>query len=151
MTKTKTDRANASKAAWERARQLAERDGISAKEARSVLAKNPNALDAAPKKAMGPKKRKGKTSEAKKPRAKKEVNLADAEASLIEKYPHLIPGTLQGHTDGRYANRRTVKIRCANPECKNSHRRVATSDLWQVKFCEQCTKANRAKKRSKRK
>jgi hypothetical protein len=155
MAKSKSDKAAASKAAWDKARQLAEKQGISVKEARSILAKNPDALESEPKKPgskteSASKKQEGKTDKKTKPRAKKEVDLAAAEAKLREKYDHVIPGTIKVHTEGLHANRRTVEIKCANSECRNPKRRVATSDLWQVKLCEECTKGNRSKKRSKK-
>ena len=54
------------------------------------------------------------------------------EAEIYEKYPHAIRGTMESAGEKKD---RTVMIRCAAVGCKQ-RRRVRTSDLHQVKFCE---------------
>ncbi len=65
--------------------------------------------------------------------------LAAHEAALRAKYPHIVEGTLRNiGTDPEkdFYHKRSVVIACAQPECTKT-RRIATSDLAQVKYCVQ--------------
>jgi len=77
-----------------------------------------------------------------------EKELKAACAELRKKYPHVIPNTLQNAEagEGPHSNKRTVEIKCQHPGCKEK-RRVATSDLAQVKFCEEHTRLARLERR----
>jgi len=81
---------------------------------------------------------------------KKRLNkdeLKDAETTLRKKYKHVIPGTLKNLAAvGNWSGKRTVKIKCATPRCGNE-RKVATSDLAQVRYCERCTLRRRRQRR----
>lgn len=75
------------------------------------------------------------------------TELNQAEAELRRKYPHVIKGSLKNLAGrGQYAGKRTVTIKCSSPRC-TATRRVATSDLSQVRFCEDCTQERRAERR----
>jgi hypothetical protein len=96
--------------------------------------------------------------------------LATAETTLRAKYPHIIEGSLRNATKNqptddmtedevaKFHHKRSVRIHClchdraddGGARCPNT-RRVATSDLAQVAYCEDCTRANRnARKRARR-
>jgi hypothetical protein len=67
--------------------------------------------------------------------------LAAAEAELVRKYPHvrIKPGSLRlGAAEG-WGNKRVVTIVCS--ACQVNERVVATSDLFHVSTCPQCSKA----------
>lgn len=76
---------------------------------------------------------------------------AAEEKRLREKYPNakIVHGSVQDictdKNDPHY-NKRTVEIKCSHPGC-HEVRRIATSDLHQVKFCEEHTKQYRLEKR----
>jgi len=80
--------------------------------------------------------------------------LAAAESELARKHPHvrIKPGSLRlGATEG-WGNKRIITIVCS--ACQVNERVVATSDLFQVSTCPQCSKAakkaaRKAKKQSK--
>lgn len=76
--------------------------------------------------------------------------LAEREVQLRKKYKHIVEGSIKRHTTGTYAGKITVMIGCTASGCKET-RQVATSDLFQVKFCRECTDAERQKRRSKTK
>lgn len=73
--------------------------------------------------------------------------LAEREAEILKKYKNVTPGSIQREDSGTHAGKLTVEITCKNKrkkegssetyECGNT-RRVATSDLFQVKLCEEC-------------
>lgn len=84
------------------------------------------------------------------PKKLNKEELAEIEAGLITKYPHIVPGSLRNiETSGKYEGKRTIEIRCQYPGC-NKVRRIATSDLAQVKFCEEHTLLQRAERRRER-
>jgi hypothetical protein len=148
MTKQSKSKSAATKKAWAKARQLAEKRGIPVKAARTMLAQNPNALaeltdHKSAKRDTDSDKQKQTASKTLKP-----VDLSAAEKQLKIKYPHVILGSIQTHTEGIHKNRRTVESACQNKGCKNK-RRVATSDLWQVKFCQACTEIRQRERRKK--
>jgi hypothetical protein len=74
-----------------------------------------------------------------------ESKLATAEAELRAKYPELKikAGSLLPAGAAEFGNKRTVVILCADCEAE---RRVATSDLFHVSRCVECTKKARSKK-----
>lgn len=79
------------------------------------------------------------------------AGLKEEEARLRKAYPNIVVGSLCniGADPGKnpiWAHKRTVEIKCATPGCKNT-RRIATSDLHQVEFCEDCTRAQRLERR----
>lgn len=75
-----------------------------------------------------------------------EVELvARRDKELCKKYKHAVAGTLQRETSGHHANRMTMEIKCCEKGC-DKKRRVATSDLFQVKLCEEHSKSKRNKK-----
>lgn len=76
--------------------------------------------------------------------------LADQEATLIKQYKQIIPGSIKRHNSGHYAGKITVEIRCKTKDCPNT-RVVATSDLFQVEYCVECTEARRQARRKKNK
>lgn len=90
------------------------------------------------------KKQNKKATKTAKPRVKKAKRLT--EQQLKTKYPHVVLGTLQ-FDEKEQRNR--VKIACQQKGCKKT-RTVATSDLFQVRFCVECTKANRNASRKKK-
>lgn len=65
--------------------------------------------------------------------------LAAKEREIRKKYPRVVPGSIRKEEDGPHAGKITVEIKCAHRGCKEI-RRVATSDLFQVKYCEEHTK-----------
>lgn len=76
--------------------------------------------------------------------------LSQKEREVRRKHPRVIKGTIRKETDGAHAGKITVEITCAMRGCKVT-RRVATSDLFQVKFCPDCTrKARNAARRAAR-
>lgn len=76
--------------------------------------------------------------------------LADQEVALIKQYKQIIPGSIKRHNSGHYAGKITVEIRCKTKDCPNT-RVVATSDLFQVEYCVECTEARRQARRKKNK
>lgn len=73
--------------------------------------------------------------------------LAAAERVLLSKYRHMVKGSLRNFSGrGLYPGKRTAKIRCASTGC-DAERRVATSDLAQVRHCVPCTLERRAERR----
>ena len=83
--------------------------------------------------------------------AKKEpkaIVLATAEAALQQQYPHVVTGSLREATlhNGKFHLKRNVQIKCSSPGCEVL-RRVATSDLAQVKMCEDHTRIARLQRR----
>ena len=74
--------------------------------------------------------------------------LATAEAALQQQYPHVVTGSLREATlhNGKFHLKRNVQIRCSSPGCEVL-RRVATSDLAQVKMCEDHTRIARLQRR----
>lgn len=68
------------------------------------------------------------------------------EEALRKKYKGtvmIVPGSLRNRGDDPdhnklYKNKRTVVIKCKKRGCQNT-RRIATSDIHQVQFCETCT------------
>lgn len=87
--------------------------------------------------------------------------LADREAEILKKYKNVTPGSIKREEKGTHAGKLTVEIVCQNKRrneetgetyvCGNK-RRVATSDLFQVKLCEDCVaEARLARRRRKAK
>ncbi len=76
--------------------------------------------------------------------------LAAREKELRKKYKRIVEGSIRKETDGLHAGKITVVIACATKNCLNT-RRVATSDLFQVKFCEECIDAIRKNRRKAKK
>lgn len=74
--------------------------------------------------------------------------LVAKEKEIRKTYRRVIPGSIQRETEGAHAGKLTVEIRCATRGCKNT-RRIATSDLFQVKYCVECTREMRNAKRRK--
>lgn len=72
--------------------------------------------------------------------------LEEREAEIRKKYKRVLPGSIQREEDGAHVGKLTVEIKCG--DCDNT-RRVATSDLFQVKHCPDCTRTLRNKKRRK--
>jgi hypothetical protein len=70
-----------------------------------------------------------------------------SETEIMEQYPHVIEGSLGLDA---VANKQFVEITCTMRDCANE-RRVFTSDLFQVKVCEEHKKAQRAAKKDERK
>ena len=69
------------------------------------------------------------------------------EEEILQDYPHAKPGTL---TFLGAEQKQAVKITCTEEGCEKE-RTVRTSDLWQVKRCDACTrKARRARAKAKR-
>lgn len=108
------------------------------------------------KKAPAAKKSNGKGN----PVALDEAALKAEEKALQEKYKDqkIVPGSIANigaakdvsgntvETKCRSWNKRTVVIRCQWKGCKET-RRIATSDLAQVKFCEEHTLEHRRQRR----
>lgn len=97
----------------------------------------------------------------KKSRPRKLLNqkeLQTQEANLRKRYPHLVQGTLLNATKGnplegltaeevqRFHHKRSCIIKCT---CGTT-RRIATSDLAQVKLCPDCTKDERNRRKRER-
>jgi hypothetical protein len=77
--------------------------------------------------------------------------LLQKERDVRRKYPRAIKGTLRKETKGSHAGKFTVEIKCAQRNC-STIRRVATSDLFQVSCCLDCTRQLRnAARRAARK
>jgi hypothetical protein len=83
------------------------------------------------------------TEEAK---AKKTANRM-TEEEILQDYPHAKPGTL---VFLGAEQKQAVKIVCTEEGCEKE-RTVRTSDLWQVRRCDACTrKARRARAKQRR-
>jgi hypothetical protein len=86
-------------------------------------------------------------------RKKKRLNreeLDAAEKVLRKKYRHIVKGTLKNVSpNGLHFGKRTVKIQCATTGC-DSQRKIATSDLAQVRYCTDCTQERRAARRRRK-
>ena len=84
---------------------------------------------------------------------KKRLNreeLDAAERILRKKYRHIVSGTLKNlSANGVHHGKRTVTIKCAASGCDNT-RRIATSDLAQVRYCADCTVERRVARRRKK-
>lgn len=66
-------------------------------------------------------------------------------------YGGVVKGSLKFETEGKYANKQTVKRECANDRRVKGHTfKIATSDLWQKDACDACMK-HRRKERVKAK
>jgi hypothetical protein len=78
----------------------------------------------------------------------KATELKAAETSLVEKYGNrIVRGSLQeAGTSKEHGNKRTVMIKCEYQGCHET-RRIATSDLHQVKYCPEHIKQVRLEKR----
>ena len=77
--------------------------------------------------------------------AKKASRMTEEE--ILKDYPHAKAGTL---CFLGAENKQAVQISCTEPGCATT-RLVRTSDLWQVKRCESCSrKAKRANAKAKR-
>jgi len=105
---------------------------------------------AAPKPA--PKKSKPATKKSK-PAASKKASAGRkpkryTESALLDKYPYIVARTLRFEEEGKWKGKQTVEIRCQEPGCK-ARRRVATSDLFQVRMCEEHVLSNRRARRRK--
>ncbi len=75
--------------------------------------------------------------------------LIDEERKLRKQYPKIVKGSLRNAStdeNDEFHNKRTVEIECATRGCK-AVRRIATSDLHQVKHCVECTQKNRLNRR----
>lgn len=65
--------------------------------------------------------------------ARGEIDIAAVERDLIKRYPHIVPGSLRlPGTHDDYPAKRSVEIAC---RLCGKHRRIATQDAFQVKFC----------------
>lgn len=139
-------------ASWENAQELSDLTSMTKKEARTHLFQNPKALSEARATAQGSapleeapiqtdiKAKSNKTAP---------PDIESLEQEVCSKHPQVIPGSLTIHTEGSYAQKRTVEIRCAGQECGNT-RTVATSDLFQVKKCGSCVRQERLTRRRDR-
>lgn len=84
--------------------------------------------------------------------------LEQREAEILKKYKNVTPGSLRRETDGHHAGKLTVEITCGRKRRKDdgteyvcgNKRRVATSDLFQVKYCEECIAEMRLAKRRRK-
>jgi hypothetical protein len=72
--------------------------------------------------------------------------LAQKEKDLRKKYKRIVEGSIQRETEGSHAGKITVVITCLRKGC-GATRRVATSDLFQSKYCTDCTAELRNRKR----
>ena len=76
------------------------------------------------------------------------------EATLMDRYPQVVKGTLAFQTSGRYKGKQTVSIACQFVGCR-TRREVATSDLFQIDKCEphvaEARKVRRAEARKAKK
>lgn len=83
---------------------------------------------------------------------KKRLNrdeLDAAEKVLRKKYRHIVVGTLKNLSfNGLHHGKRTIVITCATSKCENE-RKIATSDLAQVRYCTECTLERRTVRRRK--
>lgn len=84
-----------------------------------------------------------------KPKGKgKSLDLKEVESELRKKYSSqkIVDGSLRDVGQlAAFPNKRSVEIICGTKNC-GTKRRIATSDLHQTRFCEDCTKNNRNKK-----
>jgi hypothetical protein len=64
--------------------------------------------------------------------------LAERERDIRKKHRRVLPGTIRRETEGHHAGKLTVEMKCQNGSCEAT-RRVATSDLFQVRCCQECT------------
>lgn len=72
--------------------------------------------------------------------------LAERERDIRKKHRRVLPGTIRREVEGVHAGKLTVEMKCQTDGCKNT-RRVATSDLHQVRFCTLCTVEIRNRRR----
>lgn len=72
--------------------------------------------------------------------------LAEREKDIRKKHRRVLPGTIRRESEGSHAGKISVEMKCQNNGCEAT-RRVATSDLFQVRFCADCTLLLRNKKR----
>ena len=73
-----------------------------------------------------------------------------AEKTLRKKYRHIVTGSLKNlSANGLHHGKRTIVVKCATPKCEET-RKIATSDLAQVRFCTDCTLERRAARRRKK-
>lgn len=76
------------------------------------------------------------------------------EATLMDRYPAVVKGTLRFNEKGRYKGKQSVSIECSQVGCR-TRREVATSDLFQIDKCEphvaEDRKARRAEARKAKK
>ena len=72
--------------------------------------------------------------------------LAGREVEIRKKYRYVVVGSICREVGGCHAGKITVEIRCGGRGC-GGVRRVATSDLFQVRLCEVCTREVRNKRR----
>lgn len=88
---------------------------------------------------------------------KSEKALRKAIENVREKYPHADPNSIVRATDHpneavreMYGNKFVTQCVCTNDECGNKFI-AATSDLFQLKHCEECrSKARKALKKAKK-
>lgn len=81
-----------------------------------------------------------------------EKELKESELELRKEYPKIVKGSLTNidqDKDSPHYQKRTVEIVCAKRGCQEV-RRIATSDLHQVRMCEACTRLERLKRRRER-
>lgn len=79
-----------------------------------------------------------------------EEDLTKRFKDIKKKYKLAVEGSIErGEANTPHAGKITVLIKCKTKDCPNT-RRVATSDLWQVKMCEQHTLEARAARRKQR-
>jgi hypothetical protein len=90
-------------------------------------------------------------------KAEQAEELDEKERQLRRKYPRIVEGSIRPaakseaeavrlKVDKKFVHKITVEIRCATKGCPNV-RRVATSDLAQVRYCEACTIKRRLARR----
>ncbi len=89
---------------------------------------------------------------------REEEFLAERMVEIMKKYKNVTPDSIRREVDGHHAGKLTVEIVCKRKrkdengkeyECGNT-RRVATSDLFQVKYCEECIAELRLAKRRRK-
>lgn len=83
----------------------------------------------------GPKKAAATSKTSKKSEKKAPARKRLDEATLMDRYPQVVKGSLSFNTSGRYKGKQSVKIDCAFAGCR-TRREVATSDLFQISMCE---------------
>lgn len=74
------------------------------------------------------------------------------EKVYLDKDYKIVKGTLRNRgedpgKEARFEKKRSVEITCGKRGC-DEKRRIATSDLWQVKFCEPHTLEDRAERKN---
>src|SRR5688572_25261480 len=69
---------------------------------------------------------------------KEAARLAEREKEVRKKYRRVLEGSIRKDTEGTHRNKLTVEMTCTGKGCEAT-RRVATSDLHQVRLCESCT------------